>query len=177
MQSNAHICYNIQQMVLGLWRKKLWFDSNFFKIITNILRLTKQGEYKYDYSLLYIFFGKKRANTNLFGLVFANTNTNTNIRHTLNHSDVNWLWQGVRPSRKGITYGSVSSGRKLALSYVLFLMFGNLLWPNVKSNLRFFNCLWVFFSFITRGKILVTDTTTLHYTEVYPCTLHYTTLV
>ena len=35
-------------------------------------------------------------------------------------------------------YGSVSSGRELALSYVLFKKkFVNLLWPNVKSNTLF----------------------------------------
>ena len=50
----------------------------------------------------------------------------------------------------------------------LFKKFWNLLWPNVKSNLCFFNCLRDFFSFTL---------TPLHYTEVYPCTLHHSSVV
>ena len=56
----------------------------------------------------------------------------------------------------------------------------NFLSQNVKSNLCFFNCLWeIFFSFITRKKTrsLWHHYTTVHNTKVYPCTLHYSSVV
>ena len=73
----------------------------------------------------------------------------------------------------GSICGLVSSGRELVLSYILFgKKFGNLLWPNVKSNPCFFNCLWEIFLASLLGKksrSLWHHYTTLHFTELYPC--------
>ena len=58
--------------------------------------------------------------------------------------------------------------------------FGNLLWPNVKSKLCFVNCLWEIFLASLLGKkssSLWHHYTTLQYTEVYSCTLHFCSIV
>ena len=61
-----------------------------------------------------------------------------------------------------------------------FNKFENLLWPNQKSIPCFVNCLWDIFLLGLLGKNSRSrwhHCTTLHYTTIYPCTLHYSSII